>query len=88
LAQSAQNIYAAGVSYNQGSSPQIAGTALWAHAVSDSGTYAFTVVDILPLGYHPFVVTTNVGVGVAQKIVTCTGSTSTAQAPLAFPSTA
>jgi hypothetical protein len=71
--QSAQNIYAAGVSYNQGSSPQIAGTALWAHAVSDSGTYAFTVVDILPLGYHPFVVTTNVGVGVAQKIVTIHG---------------
>jgi hypothetical protein len=67
-AQNADNIYAAGISYNQGSSPQIAGTALWAHAVSDSGTYAFTVVDILPLGYHPFAVTTNVGVGVAQKL--------------------
>ena len=67
------NIYAVGVSYNQGSSPAVAGTALWAHSVSDSGTFAFTVVDILPLGYHPFAVTTNVGVGVAQKLFTVHG---------------
>lgn len=63
------NIYAGGVSFNNAGTPSIAGTALYAHSVSDgSGTYAFTVVDALPSSYKPFTVTTNVSAGVAQKL--------------------
>lgn len=62
------NIYAAGISYSNGASPAVAGTALFAHAMTDaSGTYAFTVADVLPNSTKPFTVTTNLGAGVAQK---------------------
>ena len=64
------NIYAAGLSYNSQGTPGIAGTALYARSVNDSGTYAFTVVDALPTSYKPFTVTTNFSAGVAQKIFT------------------
>lgn len=65
----ASNIYAAGLSFNQSASPAVAGTALYAHLLSDSsGTYAFTVVDALPTNVHPFTVTTNFGAGIAQKV--------------------
>lgn len=63
------NLYAAGVSFNQGASPQVAGTALYARRVNDnSGTYVFSVFDALPANSHPFTVTTNVGAGIAQKL--------------------
>ncbi len=63
------NIYAAGVSYNESASPAIAGTALYARLLSDgSGTYAFTVVDALPNSLKPFTVSSNIGVGIAQKL--------------------
>jgi hypothetical protein len=65
------NIYAAGMSYNVGASPAIAGTGLYARLVSDgSGTYAFTVVDALPISVKPFTVSTNFGIGIAQKLFT------------------
>lgn len=65
------NVYAAGVSYNQGASPAVAGSALYARALTDgSGTYAFTVFDALPASTHPFTVTSNVGAGIAQKLFT------------------
>jgi hypothetical protein len=65
-----QNVYAAGGSYSVGGSPAIAGTGLYAHLVTDRGTYAFSAVDAVPNTMKPFTVTTNIGVGVAQKIVT------------------
>lgn len=65
-----QNLYAAGVSYSAGASPSLAGTALYAHLLTDSGTYAFTAVDALPNTTQPFTVTTNIGAGIAQKVVT------------------
>jgi hypothetical protein len=65
------NLYAAGVSFNSTASPRIAGTGLYARLISDStGTYAFTVLDALPASISPFTVTTNMGVGVAQKLFT------------------
>lgn len=64
-----QNLYALGASYNQGATPQVAGTALYAHLLTD-GTYAFTAVDALPASIKPFTVTTNIGIGVAQKLAT------------------
>ena len=64
------NIYAAGISFNQGATPQIAGTALYAHSISDSGTYAFTVIDALPASFKPFSVNTDIGAGIAQKLFT------------------
>jgi len=64
-----QNLYAAGVSWNQAGSPSVAGTALFAHLVNDgSGTYAFAVYDALPQNTHPFTVTSNVGTGIAQQV--------------------
>jgi hypothetical protein len=69
-AQDVQNIYAAGASYSVSASPAIAGTALYAHEVTDSGLYAFTAVDALPNTIKPFTVNTNIGVGVAQKVAT------------------
>jgi len=68
---SATNIYAAGVSFNNGATPAVAGTALYARLLSDgSGTYAFTVVDALPVSAKPFTVSSNIGAGIAQKIFT------------------
>jgi hypothetical protein len=67
---SATNIYAAGLSYNNAGTPGIAGTALYARLINDAGTYAFTVVDALPVNYKPFTVTSNFGAGIAQKVIT------------------
>jgi hypothetical protein len=62
------NLYAAGAAWNQSGNSPVAGSALYARLVSqESKTYAFTVVDILPISKKPFTVTTNIGVGVAQK---------------------
>lgn len=82
-AQTANNIYAAGVSGNPSGSPMIAGTGLYARLVSGStGTYAFTAYDVLPNSYKPLTVTSNVSAGVAQKIFTI-GKT-----PIFIPSSA
>ena len=65
-----QNLYAAGASYNFNATPSVAGTALYAHYVAAPGTYAFTVIDVLPTTIKPFAVTNNVGMGLAQKMFT------------------
>lgn len=64
------NLFAGGVSYNNGASPAIAGTGLYARLVSDAGTYAFTAVDALPASVKPFTVTTQVSAGIAQRVLT------------------
>lgn len=65
------NLYAGGISFNGTASPKIAGTGLYARLINDgSGTYAFTVVDALPASVSPFTVTTNMGIGIAQKLFT------------------
>ena len=69
-AQDVQNVYAGGASYNINASPSVSGTAIYAHEIMGTGTYAFTAVDALPTTIKPFTVTTNIGVGVAQRIVT------------------
>lgn len=82
-AASPSNIYAAGTSWNQSTSPQVAGTALYARLVNDgSGTYAFSVVDALPVVSTPgnatiangaakvYSVDTDISVGIAQQILT------------------
>jgi hypothetical protein len=70
-----QNLYAAGPSYSTGETgaQAVAGTALYAHALTDSGTYAFTVLDAVPNTLKPFTVNTNIGIGVAQKVATIKG---------------
>lgn len=67
------NIYAAGVSFNQAATPQIAGTGLYARKAGDVGTYAFTAVDVLPTTIKPLVVTTQFSAGVAQRVLTIGG---------------
>jgi hypothetical protein len=71
--QEPTNLYAAGVSYNNSATPEIAGSALYAHSLGTSGTYAFTVVDALPTTFKPFTVTTNFSGGIAQKIFSASG---------------
>ena len=71
LAQTSNNLAAVGVSYQPGGSPAIAGTGMYAKALAGTpGTYAFTVVDALPLPVKPFTVATQFGAGIAQKIFT------------------
>lgn len=69
-AQQVTNLYAAGVSYNAGGSPKIAGSALYARAVNDAGTYLFSVFDALPTTRAPYTVTTQIGAGIAQRLLT------------------
>ncbi len=70
VAAPAQTIYAGGVSFAPGAEQRFAGTALLAKPVSDSsGTYAFTVLDAVPTSYQPMTVTTNIGAGIAQRVV-------------------
>lgn len=64
------NIYAGGISYNHGADHAIAGTGLYARLVAGTGTFGFTVVDVLPSTLKPFTVTTNFSAGMAQKVVT------------------
>lgn len=70
-AQGVSNFYAVGGSYNPAASPKGSLTAMAAHQLNTSGTYGFTVVDALAAADKTF--TTNVGVGVAQKIATIAG---------------
>lgn len=69
-AQDVANLYMAGGSYSQGGSPAFAGTALYAHQINESGTFAFTLIDALPNSVKPFTVTTNIGAGIAQRVAT------------------
>lgn len=72
-AQQPANLYAAGVSYNASASPRVAGMALYARALNDSGTYAFTVFDALPSTQAPYTVTSQIGVGIAQRLFNIQG---------------
>ena len=83
------NLYAFGVSYNNANSPSVDGTALYARMVAANvssttttaagttttayPTYAFTALDILPVSIKPFEVSTNMSVGVAQRIFNLNG---------------
>ena len=73
------NIWGVGLSWNQSASAnvsqQFAGTAMYARAQNTAGTYAFTVLDAVPTSFTPFTTTTNLGVGVAQKLGTVGGFT-------------
>ena len=69
-AQAVTNFYAAGATYNVNASPSVAGTVLYAKKLADSNTYAFTALDMVPNTVKPYTVTTNMGVGVAQKLTT------------------
>lgn len=72
-AQTPGSMYLAGASYNNGASSPVAGTLLYAKAVSPdttNGMFAFTAVDVVPNTLKPFTVTTNIGAGIAEKIAT------------------
>lgn len=71
VSQSIANIYLAGVSANPSADQKISGTTIWGHAVTGSGTFAYTVADFLPGDNHT--VTTNIATGVAQKLATIDG---------------
>lgn len=65
------NFAAAGVSYNPGASPPVAGTGLYARLLpGTTGTYSFTTVDALVTSTKPFTIGTNIATGLAQKLFT------------------
>lgn len=75
-AQAVSNLYMAGASYSAGAqTAPVAGSALYAHAITTgtTGMYAFTAIDAVPNTLHPFTVTSNIGVGVAEKLFTVDG---------------
>ena len=72
-AQNVSNLYMAGASYNSNGSPNVAGTALYAHQINTAGTYAFSVYDAMPNATKPLTITSNIGVGIAQKVLTIDG---------------
>ena len=68
-----QNVYAAGPSWSVNASPPVAGTALYARNLNTGAslpTFAFTVIDAAPNTLKPFTVTSNIGVGIAQQVLT------------------
>lgn len=67
------NLYFAGAAYTQGGDHPITGSALWAHSINANGTAAFTAIDIIPASVKPFTFTTNIGVGISQRIATIDG---------------
>jgi hypothetical protein len=69
-AQDVSNLYLAGASYSPQGQPSTAGSAIYAHQVNGGGTYAFTMIDALPASVKPFTVSTNIGVGIAQRVAT------------------
>jgi hypothetical protein len=62
------NLYAGGLSYSINGGT--AGTGLYARNLhlSNDGTYGFTVIDAVPSSIKPFLVTSNVGIGIAQAL--------------------
>jgi hypothetical protein len=73
------NLYAAGVTWAPGATPQLSGNLMYAHEltvtdengnVKGTGTYLFADMDAIPTSVKPFSVTTNVGTGIAQKVFT------------------
>lgn len=61
------NTASAGVSIKPGDSAPVAGTALYTRRLADK-TRAFVALDAVPTNTRPFAVTTNVGVGIAQRV--------------------
>ncbi len=59
---------AAGVTWNQYSAPQISGTLLYAHQLTDRGMYSFSYVDIFSKSDSEYLVTTALTTGVAQHL--------------------
>lgn len=71
---STPNFVAAGVSWNQSATSQVAGTALYARALpGQTNTYSFTAFDAVPSSMSPFTVTTQMATGVAQRLVSFKG---------------
>ncbi len=68
------NIWGVGVSWNQSASPvlsqQFSGNAFYARDQTTAGTYAFGLIDAVPTSFTPFTTTTNLGVGIGQKVMT------------------
>lgn len=60
-------IYATGISSNPSADPAIGGFGMYAKQLT-GGTYGVTLIDIAPLGVHPFTVATQVSAGMAQKL--------------------
>ena len=59
---------AAGIHYNNYSAPQLGGLVVYAHRVSDSGTYSFSMIQFTSVSTNPFRLGTIPETGVAQYI--------------------
>lgn len=59
---------AAGASWNQYASPQVAGNLLYAKRIAKGGTYSFTHVDIISKDSEQFVVAPIISTGLARHV--------------------
>ena len=64
-----KNVYSAGTSYNPAGSPKVSVTALQARLVQEQGTYMFAAMDILPVPGKPGLVTSQLSVGLAARLL-------------------
>jgi len=64
----ADQFVAAGVSLNQYAAPQISGMLLYAKRLADTGTYSFSLVDVISKSVKPFNAATSITTGIAQKL--------------------
>jgi len=65
-----ENFVAAGASWNQYASPQIAGSLLYAKRLgADDSTYSFNYVDLISKNTEQFSTATSITAGIAQKLL-------------------
>ena len=71
------NVYAFGGSWNQSvssqTSQQFAATVMYARSQTQSGTYAFTALDIVPTSVQPVTLTNQTSIGIGQRVLTLAG---------------
>ena len=64
-----ENFVAAGMAWNQYANPQVSGTLLYAKKANDSGTYSFSMVDVISKSEGQFSTATSISTGFAQHVL-------------------
>jgi hypothetical protein len=66
------NVFVAGVAWNQYAAPQISGNLTYAHRIGE-GLYNFNLVDVTSRQTHPFSAAVSIAPGLAKKFMTING---------------
>ena len=64
-----QNVVGLGVSFNQMNKASVAGSAMYAHRLTTTGSqWSFSSFDVIPLPTNPYLALTSITTGVAQDL--------------------